>query len=1155
MTHRNSLYLVMLIALVTNPIWPIVATPVQAAPLQQNVAPVANDQSVSTTENTAVAITLTATDVNDDDLTYSVVDNPTHGSLAGEAPNLTYTPDTDYTGPDSFTFIANDGEYDSNMATVTITVFSEPTGVLEFGTVTVGGDPVTVNLDNNYVSPVVVCSVQYNNNTTPVVARVSNVTSTSFDVRLQNPSDGAVAAENVSYLVVEEGTWTIDGVNIEAQTYLSTVTDEDGSWVGELQSYGQSYTNPVVLGQVMSENDPDWSVFWCQGGSRSNPPSATTLRTGKTVCEDTDTTRADETIGFIVFEAGHGTIDGVEFEAFLGSSSIQGVDDSPPYEYTFNTPFATSPEVIVTTLAGMNGPNGGWAQSHGPTAATNTSLYLSIDEDQIGDTERSHIAERVGYVVFDTDPTPDPVITILGTPLSPFSSEPGTPSDEQSYTVSGSNLTGDIVITAPSDFEISLTSGSDFASSLTLPQTEGSAAETTIYVRFNRATAGTSSGNITHTSDGAATRNVAVSGTAAPLFNILLGRPTDESVTANIIPNQDVEFYIEYGTSSGSYTNQTSTFSATADEPIEIVISGLSANTEYFYHIVYRQTGTTEWHEGVEHSFDTQKARGSTFTFTIASDSHLGQYGGQTADELALYEQTLLNVKADRPDFHIDLGDTFAMDPQPLGTGMTEAEAEAAYLAQRPYMGLIGDSVPIYLVIGNHENEEGWNFDDVFTPPDQSLAIVGLRARKMYFPNPIPDDFYSGNTDSLPAQFLAAYPDLPPEEAYHEDYYAWEWGDALFVVLDPFHHSMTWPSEGNSYGGEGQDGEVGGDRWDWTLGIEQYLWLKNVLETSDATYKFVFSHHVTGGATPYGRGGISAAPYFEWGGYNADDTWGWDTERPASEGWDVPIHQLMVANGVDVFFHGHDHIYAYEELDGIVYLECPKPDDAGYDWEPYGYGYTEGLYPDGLLIQNSGHIRVTVSPTEATVEYVRAYLPEDGTNGQVAHSFTIQADMPTTYHLTMAVSPPEGGTTDPVVGSHAYPEGTVVNITAIPATGYVFDHWEGDVTDANAASTTVTMDGDKTVTAHFSPAPGLLGNVNDDEFVDSTDALIILSCDAGIDTSQFCPMNCGNVNADEFVNSTDALIILSYNAGIPVPYPLGEPGCPPSVEQCAGCGS
>ena len=59
---------------------------------------------------------------------------------------------------------------------------------------------------------------------------------------------------------------------------------------------------------------------------------------------------------------------------------------------------------------------------------------------------------------FKAEPDPNaPRITITGTPLSAFSSVPGNPSPEQTYTVSGSNLTGGIAITAPSDFQISLT--------------------------------------------------------------------------------------------------------------------------------------------------------------------------------------------------------------------------------------------------------------------------------------------------------------------------------------------------------------------------------------------------------------------------------------------------------------------------------------------------------------------------------------------------------------------------------------------------------------------------------------------------------------------------------------------------------------------------
>ena len=75
----------------------------------------------------------------------------------------------------------------------------------------------------------------------------------------------------------------------------------------------------------------------------------------------------------------------------------------------------------------------------------------------------------------------------------------------------------------------------------------------------------------------------------------------------------------------------------------------------------------------------------------------------------------------------------------------------------------------------------------------------------------------------------------------------------------------------------------------------------------------------------------------------------------------------------------------------------------------------------------------------------------------------------TTYELTMAVEPVASGTTDPAVGVHTYPEDEVVAVTANAGVGYEFDHWTGDVADPNAASTTVTMDGDKTVTAHFVP--------------------------------------------------------------------------------------
>ena len=92
--------------------------------LFSNQPPVANDQSVSTNEDTSLGITLSATDPDGDSLTYSIVTPPTKGTISGTPPNVTYTPNGNFYGSDNFTFKANDGIVDSNIATVSITVSS-----------------------------------------------------------------------------------------------------------------------------------------------------------------------------------------------------------------------------------------------------------------------------------------------------------------------------------------------------------------------------------------------------------------------------------------------------------------------------------------------------------------------------------------------------------------------------------------------------------------------------------------------------------------------------------------------------------------------------------------------------------------------------------------------------------------------------------------------------------------------------------------------------------------------------------------------------------------------------------------------------------------------------------------------------------------------
>jgi len=79
---------------------------------------------MATADSSVNTGTLAASDANGDTLSYAVVTQPAHGTLTGTAPNLTYTPATGCTGPDSFTFKANDGKVDSAVTTITIDVAS-----------------------------------------------------------------------------------------------------------------------------------------------------------------------------------------------------------------------------------------------------------------------------------------------------------------------------------------------------------------------------------------------------------------------------------------------------------------------------------------------------------------------------------------------------------------------------------------------------------------------------------------------------------------------------------------------------------------------------------------------------------------------------------------------------------------------------------------------------------------------------------------------------------------------------------------------------------------------------------------------------------------------------------------------------------------------
>ena len=187
----------------------------------------------------------------------------------------------------------------------------------------------TVTPGPAYASMVIVATPAYDAASPPLVTRIQNVGARTFQIRVQRV-DGlttAITGIDVHYMALEEGVYTQaeHGITMEAVKYTSTVTDDNNSWVAEVQTYSNTYTNPVVVGQVMSYNDSAWSTFWSRGGSRTEPPSSTDLRVGKHVGEDPVTTRLYETVGYVVIEQSNGRIGDISYTSAVGADSIQGV--------------------------------------------------------------------------------------------------------------------------------------------------------------------------------------------------------------------------------------------------------------------------------------------------------------------------------------------------------------------------------------------------------------------------------------------------------------------------------------------------------------------------------------------------------------------------------------------------------------------------------------------------------------------------------------------------------------------------------------------------------------------------------------------------------------------------------------------------------------
>lgn len=523
-------------------------------------------------------------------------------------------------------------------------------------------------------------------------------------------------------------------------------------------------------------------------------------------------------------------------------------------------------------------------------------------------------------------------------------------------------------------------------------------------------------------------------------FNTVLGRPTDHSIAVSVLASAGAQAYVELSTSLNASRDAltgevltTTSVTSQSGEPIVVDVQNLLPNTRYYYRVLYAADAGRQTQAAFEadnlHTFMTQRSPGSTFSFGVQGDTHPERYNNKMFNA-ELMGLTMAQVRDRQPDFYVMLGDDFSIEKivqdfedanfgagyefhkavegsmpydeylstieTPLDEAMiVEGEGaptgNGAYRELREqYLGVMANASALFLVNGNHEQAHAANLGGLFN----NAAIWAGDARLKYYPLPAPDGFYSG--DQTPLTSRNGYPTLKAADGLRRDYYAFTWGDALFVTIDPYWQSEAVSPDSSLYNGDPVE------KWAPTMGDEQYQWLKKTLEGSNARWKFVFAHHINGD----GRGGAACVGVQEWGGKVSD----FQANRPT---WAKPIHRLLVDTGVTVFFQGHDHTFAREVVDGVVYQEVPNPADNSYfaynctayapafiSWQG-GEGY--GVYdPDySVVMPDTGFLNVTVTPDHVNLQYIRTYRPEDleqdpnaiftGTeqNGEVAFSYSL----------------------------------------------------------------------------------------------------------------------------------------------------------------------
>lgn len=305
-------------------------------------------------------------------------------TATGSSASHTYTTAGTYTA--KLTITGTNGNTSTATTTVVVQAVEQTADMaIEAGEVAVSHNWVRVNFDSPFTNPIVVVGPPRVKGSDPCVVRIRNVTSTGFDARIYewNYLDGSHVVETVNYLVVEKGRTTLpDGSVVEAGTFTGTTSFKTVSFNGSFAK------TPVVMTTIASVNEADTI------SGRLRNTGLTGFQYYFREQEKNTNNHANETVHYLAWEPGRGTIGAVQYEVATTATKVTNAW----YTQTLQGTYGQAPMV----LADMQTTNNTDTSALRFNTITTTGVEVKVEEERSKDTEVNHPAEAVGYFIFDT---------------------------------------------------------------------------------------------------------------------------------------------------------------------------------------------------------------------------------------------------------------------------------------------------------------------------------------------------------------------------------------------------------------------------------------------------------------------------------------------------------------------------------------------------------------------------------------------------------------------------------------------------------------------------------------------------------------------------------------------------------------------------------